>query len=66
MIFYYRRLLTVLYLIKLMKLKTFIQAKLILNLKLHVVGKKPPRKWESKCIVLVEHDNHFREGTEIN
>lgn len=29
-------------------------------------GEKNPRKWESKCIVLVEHDNHFREGTEIN
>ena len=72
MIFYYRRLLTALHLIKLMKLKTFISAKLISNLKLHAAiedtkkEKKKKRERECRSVVLAERDIHFGYAQKIN
>lgn len=70
MIFYYRRLLTALHLIKLMKLKTFISAKLISNLKPHAAKEdtKKEKKKERECrsVVLAERDILFGYAQKIN
>lgn len=72
MIFYYRRLLTALHLIKLMKLKTFISAKLISNLKLHAAiedtkkeKKKKGERMPERCVSGARHSFWIRTENQL-